>query len=157
MESQDKLGWKPFIYGRVATTWEDAQYDWLIRLSTRYKRSCRVWSTTLVQQLFKTQWSMWENRNTTLHDKDHIWQKHKRALWDKEIENLFKANIQDNFLPEDMRFFQNGLKKVLLLDDNAKQQWLASVTQASLRKHEKSKQRSRKDKNDLMSWINIEQ
>lgn len=25
LESQDKLGWKPFIYGRVGTTWEDAQ------------------------------------------------------------------------------------------------------------------------------------
>ena len=56
-----------------------------------------------------------------------------------------------------MRFFQNGLKKVVLLNDNDKQQWLASVTQASLRKHEKSKRRSRKDENELMSWINIEQ
>ena len=30
LESQDKLGWKPFIYGRVATTWEDAQENGLL-------------------------------------------------------------------------------------------------------------------------------
>ena len=80
LKFQDKLGWKPFIYGRVATTWEDAQEKWLVRLATRYKRSSQVWSNTLVQQLLKMQWSMWESRNNILHDKDHTWQKSKRVL-----------------------------------------------------------------------------
>jgi len=35
LDSQDKLGWEPFIYGRISTDWEDSQEDWLIRLSTR--------------------------------------------------------------------------------------------------------------------------
>ena len=30
LESQDKLGWKPFIYGRLSITWEDAQEKWLL-------------------------------------------------------------------------------------------------------------------------------
>ena len=48
---------------------------------------------------------MWVNRNDTLHDKDHIWQKNKRARWDSKIASIFNDNIQDNFLPEDLRFF----------------------------------------------------
>ena len=54
---------------------------------------------------------MWVNRNDTLHDKGHIWQKNKRARWDSKIVAVFNENIQDNFLPEDLSFFQNGKKE----------------------------------------------
>ena len=97
---------------------------------------------------------MWVNRNDTLFDKDHIWQKNKRAQWDKKIVAIFDENIRDNFLPEDLRFFRNGKKRVLQLDDNPKLQWIKSVDTARLKKGEKSKQRSRKRDNDLMSWMN---
>ena len=53
---------------------------------------------------------MWLNRNDTLHDKDHIWKKNKRAQWDSKIAAIFNENIQGNFLPEDLRFFRNEKK-----------------------------------------------
>ena len=153
LDSQDKLGWKPFIYGRVATTWEDAQEKWLIRLSTRYKRSSQVWSTTLVQQLLQTQWNMWENRNEILHNKDHIWQKRKRAQWDEEIYTIFNSNIRESFLQEDMKFFKWGRNKVIELDDNPKQQWLKSIEQARVRKIVKENAPVRGASNALRNWL----
>ena len=153
LESKDKLGWKPFIYGRVATTWEDAQEKWLIRLSTRYKRSSQVWSTTLVQQLLQTQWNMWENRNEILHNKDHIWQKRKRAQWDEEIYTIFNSNIRDSFLQEDMKFFKWGRNKVIELDDNPKQQWLKSIEKARTRKTVKENAPVRGASNGLRNWL----
>ena len=153
LDSQDKLGWKPFIYGRVATTWEDAQEKWLIRLSTRYKRSSQVWSTTLVQQLLQTQWNMWENRNEILHNKDHIWQKRKRALWDEEIYTIFNSNIRESFLQEDMKFFKWGRNKVIELDDNPKQQWLKSIEKARTRKTVKENAPVRGASNALRNWL----
>ena len=66
---------------------------------------------------------MWENRNEILHNKDHIWQKRKRALWDEEIYTIFNSNIRESFLQEDMKFFKWGRNKVLELDDNPNQQW----------------------------------
>ena len=149
LESEDRLVWKPFIYGRVTTTWEDAQEKWLIRLSTRYKRSSQVWSTTLVQQLLQTQWNMWENRNEILHNKDHIWQKRKRALWDEEISTIFNSNIRESFLQENMNFFKWGRNKVLELDDNPKQQWLKSIKQARIRKNFKENDPVRRAINKL--------
>ena len=51
LDSQDKLRWTPFINGRIATTWEDAQGNWIIRISTRYKRPSHVWSATFIEYL----------------------------------------------------------------------------------------------------------
>ena len=71
MISQDILGWRPFVYGRLATTWEDAQEEWLIRTATRFKRSSQRWSATVVEYLLKIHLNMWENRNKILYDNDH--------------------------------------------------------------------------------------
>ena len=73
---------------------------------------------------------MWESRNNILHDKDHTWQKSKRALWDGEISNIFKSNMEESFLQEDMKFFRWGKEKVLKMDDNPKKQWLGSIKRA---------------------------
>ena len=64
--------------------------------------------------------------------------------------------MKDSFLPDDLRLFRIGKKKVLQSEDNTKQQWMKSVKKARLRKVDKSEQRSRKRDNDLMSWINAE-
>jgi len=37
MESQDMIGWRPFIYGGSALTWQRSQNKWLIRVSTKCK------------------------------------------------------------------------------------------------------------------------
>ena len=51
------------------------------QISTKYKRSSQIWSTTRVKQILKIKWSMWENRNEILHNKDQIWKRNKRALY----------------------------------------------------------------------------
>ena len=90
----------------------------------------------------------------------HLWQNSynlercSRRMAHKTV--LFNENIQNNCLPEDLRFFRNGRKRVLQLDDNPKEQWIKSVKRARLKIGEKSNQRSRKRDNDLMSYMNKE-
>ena len=96
---------------------------------------------------------MWKNRNEILHNKDHIWQKRKRALWDEEISTIFNSNIRESFLQQDMKFFKWGKNKVLELDDNPKQQWLKSIEQARVRKTVKENAPTRGASNALRNWL----
>ena len=62
------------------------------------------------KQLLQIQWSIWENRNEILHNKDHIWQSNKQALSDKEISNIFDSDMEYSFLQGDMIFLNGGIK-----------------------------------------------
>ena len=98
---------------------------------------------------------MWENRNEILHNKDHIWQRRKRAMWDEEISNIFNTAIRESFLQEDMKFLKWGKEKDLKLDDNPKQQWLRSIEQSRIRKIVKENAPIRRASNALRNWLQI--
>ena len=96
---------------------------------------------------------MWENRNEILHNKDHIWQRRKRAILDEEISKIFNSDIRESFLQEDMKFLKWGKEKVLKLDDNPKQQWLRSIEQSRIRKRVKENAPIRRASNALSNWL----
>ena len=96
---------------------------------------------------------MWENRNEILYNKDHIWQRGRRSLWDEEISNIFNSNIKESFFQEDGNFFKWVKYKVLKLDDNPKQQWLRSIEQARIRKTVKENAHIRRASNALRNWL----
>ena len=45
-----------------------------------------------------------------LYEKDHIWQRNKCALWGNKTDKTFDVNVEDNFLPKEMRDFSKGRK-----------------------------------------------
>ena len=105
METQDRLGWKPFVYGRTAEQWQLAQEKWILRQHTRWKQSSRVWAGNLVLQLFHLIRSMWEHRNSILHDPNHRWLLNKREDWDTIVRKYFNTYNPDHWLSRDRRFF----------------------------------------------------
>ena len=155
LNAQDKLGWRSFVYGRIATTWEDAQEKWLVRTATRFKRSSRRWSTILVHNLMQLQWIMWENRNSVLHDPDHLWKQRKREAWNEEITSYFNFFKDEEFLPKDSRYFMQGEATVLGYPDDLKIQWLESVRQAEVRKT-KYDEYIKRSREYLRNWLIIE-
>ena len=153
--SQDALGWRPFVYGRIATTWEDAQEKWLIRQGTRYKQSSRNWAATLVEYIFRIQWKMWENRNKQLHDPEHPWKQQVRAERNEEIKQLFEERNNQEFSRYDHRFFRHGINTVLGYPDNLKNQWIASVQHEKERKLREEERRRTSNRN-LFEWFTPE-
>ena len=99
METQDRLGWKPFIYGRTAEQWQLAQEKWILRQHTRWKQSSRAWAKDLVLYLFQLIRSMWEHRNSILHNPNHKWLVNKRENWDTIVQQYFNTYDPDHWLP----------------------------------------------------------
>ena len=133
MEAQDRLGWKPFIYGRTSNLWQLAQDKWICRQHTTWKKSSHVWAGNLILHLFHLIRTMWEHRNSILHDPNHIWQAQKRENWDTIIRQYFYTYDPDHWLRNDRRFFSRHLSTVLNYPDEVKQQWIDSVRKARSR------------------------
>ena len=140
MDAQDLLGWKPFIYGRISILWQDAQKEWLIHDSTKWKTSATTWSARVVKELFYLIRGMWDNRNLILHDKDHKWKKKRRKEWDRSIREFYRLFQTETWNDKDKRFFAKNKGIVLSYDDAQKQQWLTSVQQAYNRRPKEQSQ-----------------
>ena len=67
-QQDDLVGWLQFTYGRLTREWKDAQDEWLKRMATKWKKSVRKWSGTVIQVTLEVTWGMWVHRNATLHD-----------------------------------------------------------------------------------------
>jgi hypothetical protein len=37
--TQDQIGWRNLLYGRMSGFWQDAQQEWLVQRQTRWKPS----------------------------------------------------------------------------------------------------------------------
>ena len=117
MEAQDLMGWRPFVYGRISILWQDAQKEWLIQDSTKWKLSHTSWSTGLVKGLFHLIRGMWDQRNLILHDKNHRWIKDKRREWDRQVRHYYRLFRETPWSTNDKRFFAKDKKVVLAYDD----------------------------------------
>ena len=89
MEAQDMMGWRAFIIGRMAHSWEDAQHEWLIRDSTRSKGTAQSWSGSTVLGLLRLCRGMWDHRNEILFDSTHEWTVAKRSGWNLRVHHYF--------------------------------------------------------------------
>jgi hypothetical protein len=41
--SQDQIGWRNLLYGRMSGFWQDSQQEWLVSQQTRWKSSALRW------------------------------------------------------------------------------------------------------------------
>ena len=156
MEAQDLLGWRAFIYGRTSTLWQDAQKEWIIQDSTKWKITHTTWSANLVKGLFHLIRGMWDHRNLILHDKDHKWKKDRRKVWNKEIRQFYRLFKTKHWNKKDERFFAKSRKTVLSYDDGQKQQWLESVQMAYNRRPSGPSQNTSRDRT-LLEWLTKEE
>ena len=152
MEAQDMMGWRAFIFGRMAHSWEEAQHEWLVRDSTRFRGTAQSWSGAIAKGLLEMCRGMWDHRNETLFDPNHEWAVQKRTGWNQEIHHHFDTLNETDWDYRDKRFFLRGRETVLALPDEAKQQWLASVRKAV---HRRARARGirRSTQTSLRGWV----
>ena len=145
MESQDLIGWSPFIYGRVEVTWQRAQERWLIRVSTKWKKSSRVWAPSLASGLFALKRNMWDHRKLFLHSLEQKWIRIKREACDGQVKDYFTTYMEKYWNLEDKKLFRQCLRDFLALLDEAKQQWIESVCMSDERRKYAPKLERRRD------------
>ena len=155
MEAQDLLGWRAFIYGRTSILWQDAQKEWIIHDSTKWKITPASWSANLVKGLFHLIRGMWDHRNSILHDKDHEWKKNNRKIWNKEVRQFYHSFRTTLWNKKDKRFFARSRRTVLSYEDEQKQQWLASVQKAYNRRPKEQTENNGRERS-LLEWLTQE-
>ena len=105
MEAQDMMGWRAFIFGRMAHLWEEVQHEWLVRDSTRFRGTAQSWSGAIAKGLLEICRGMWDHRNEILFDPNHEWAVQKRTGWNQEIHRHFDMLDEADWDCKDKRFF----------------------------------------------------
>ena len=59
LQNQDLVNWTKFIMGRVRKKRDDAQDEWIVRTSTKYKRSSQRWFTKSIFTMWEVSWKQW--------------------------------------------------------------------------------------------------
>jgi hypothetical protein len=68
---QDHIGWGGFLLGRITGCWRDAQDEWIVLTSTKWKRSSARWVSRTTRAVWEVSWEMWMQRNAVYHDPAH--------------------------------------------------------------------------------------
>ena len=154
LHQQDSLGWLQFTYGRLARGWDDAQEEWLTRTATKYKKSVRKWSETVIQSILEVTWGMWEHRNTTLHDENHPWRIAARRVLEDSIHDEYQRHPLEPILTKDKHLFSHTMDHLIKnYDDEMKIQWLSSVKLARTRWLNLQARNRAAARNNLNRWL----
>ena len=134
VQEQDALGWTQFMRGCLSKKWEDAQEWWIIRNSTKWKRSSKKWLTKLIQAIWEVSREMWEHRNGILHHPLHSWTRKLAEDLAAQITREFEDYDPSHFLPLDQWLFCSSAEHMLTHHSRERQeQWIQSVTMARMR------------------------
>ena len=100
-KSQDIIGWKNFMEGRISRHFFDMQNEYLT--TGNHRINAEQWSRQLISKILHITHSQWIFRNFTLHDKQKGWLRRKE-LHDimVKIDQLRETDIDG--IPESSRF-----------------------------------------------------
>ena len=149
---QQSIGWRQFIGGCISKKWAIAQttyYSWL-----GSKKSGNTWAKELIQQMWKVEWSQWEDRNQALH-KTTLAQDMEGAI---SLDNSIKSEwkIGKDTLPKLVQnTFPRLLSDLLAQSLQKKKFWFVLV-----RKHRELKGNPISDeftvpKSQLRKWVGL--
>ena len=71
INEQDSINWRNFLMGRLSLKWIDAQQEWIVMTSTKWKRSSTRWMLNAIVAIWEVYWKQWEHKNTILHHDQH--------------------------------------------------------------------------------------
>jgi hypothetical protein len=83
--TQDNIGWKNLLYGRMSGFWQDAQHEWLVQMQTRWKPSASRWMSYTIRAHWEISWEMWMHHNHIFHSPTHPWRVAVLDALDAEI------------------------------------------------------------------------
>ena len=100
-QSQDVIGWKNFMEGRISRHFFDIQHEYLILGNHRINTEQRI--KQIIGKFLHITHSQWFFRHFTLHDKQKGWPRRKEVHEvTRKIDQLREINIDD--IPESSRF-----------------------------------------------------
>ena len=100
-KSQDIIGWKNFMEGRISRHFFDVQNEYLTL--GNHRMDAEQWTKQLISKILHITHSQWIFRNFTLHDKQRGWLRRKELheIMEK-IDQLRETDVDD--VPEGSRF-----------------------------------------------------
>jgi hypothetical protein len=132
---QDQIGWKNFLLGRVTGFWRDAQDEWIVQTSTKWRRSSAKWLSLTTRAIWEVSWHMWMQRNAVYHDPAHPWQLQKKDELSNHIRLEWSSYDASLYFPTGRQYFSDDLDFLLTNYSAAPQRkWLASVKAARAQK-----------------------
>lgn len=154
LESQNAIGWYPFLMGHISYYWIGTQQAYYTRLEV--KNTGRQWAKQLIIKLFNTSWDMWEHRNGIKHNTVTPEKLRALRILDESIRDEYSVGVK-GLLPRDKRWFTKPLQTVLdTYSEVSKKQWLASVVNARLkwtRRRESARVAQDKSRQVLQAWL----
>jgi hypothetical protein len=156
LHSQDDIGWKNLLYGRMSGFWQDAQQEWLIQPQTRWKPSVSRWMSRTLRALWEISWKMWMHHNHIFHSPTHPWRLTVLDALDIEITQAWQSydHPSSYFFPAGQRFFSGDLTFLLSHYDSAeaKRKWLASIRAARERRPSYQVSETRIERVGMLAW-----
>ena len=126
--SQDKIGWRNFMEGRISKEFFEIQGIYLVLGC--HKLNGEQWVKQFIGKILHITHSQWIFRNFTLHDKQKGWLRRKdmKDIMGK-IENLWETDVDD--IPEDSRFLlEMDYDRLMQSDIHNKTYWVVATEAA---------------------------
>ena len=100
-QEHDRLGWRNFLEGRMATKYESIQCRWYKKIGSR--RSSQKWAADFITQLIKLTNLQWTYRNNFVHYRRHSGDETAIEYEDRmeRIIDTFEWVDPDELCPED--------------------------------------------------------
>ena len=121
------------LMGRFSDYWEDDQQEWIVRTSTKWKRSSYTWMIKVIQAVWKIIWQQWEYRKSILHHEKHPWNQKRILDLNQRIQVRFQLYNKDKYCRHDRQLFTSTVNEVQAFPENLKNQWILSEEHARLR------------------------
>jgi hypothetical protein len=154
LSSQDAIGWKNLLYGRMSGFWQDVQQEWLVQVQTRWKPSAAHWMSRTMRALWEISWEMWMHRNHIFHSPTHPW---RLAILDAlavEVSQEWQAYDATLYFTADRRFFSGDLQFIITTySAEAKRKWLASIRAARARRLSYQESETSAERVGMLSWL----
>jgi hypothetical protein len=159
IEQQDTIGWKNFLEGLPAKSWQLTQAAYYDSIGS--PRNSKRWIMSLLQLLHNMAWDMWDHRNDIFHRKDKtLLHSHLAKL---RLEIMYEYSIGTSSLPsQDHRHFHLPLFSILSKPLDYQQRWLLNL-QAARDRQIVREQQQRDDiqrsqqRSIVLNWIRSKQ
>jgi hypothetical protein len=150
LASQNVIGWRGFLEGRVSTEWGVLQQEHYRSKGSR--KSGKRWTVELIKKLWGVAWDMWLFRNDQLHKRATDIVNEQRLTRIQELHNTLSTQQY----PSIARQLNRPLDEILAATNQAQVDWLARVEGAKI-KHDREREqetpmdRMRRNMRDFLS------
>ena len=164
-KSQDVIGWKNFMEGRISRQFYDIQSKYLTL--GNHRMDAGQWTRQLISKFLHITHSKWIFRNFTLHDKQKGWLRRKKLHEVMEkIDQLGHTNVDK--IPEGSRFLlEMDYDNLMKSNIHNKTYWVAAMeaatkagqrtTNRGVRSRTQLKRRQKRSTRERLRVIDVEE